>query len=209
MVFRTMLNQKDEKPFKGLNEVPQTKPGYWTIRFRAAVVGFVIAILAVFGYREFQKNRSVDVPPVPDLNVPIEEPNSNTPVPIQDQDKSDKIILETPMSGGVIASPLKFSGRARGTWYFEASFPVVLVDWDGRIIAQSHAQAVIDQNNPDSPGWMTEEFVPFEGTIEFATPYKPGDQDFMKRGALILQKDNPSGLPEHDDALEIQILFSD
>jgi len=31
--------------------------------------------------------------------------------------------------------------------------------------------------------------------------------DFSRRGALILQKDNPSGLPEHDDALEISIRF--
>ena len=30
----------------------------------------------------------------------------------------------------------------------------------------------------------------------------------MKRGSLILKKDNPSGMPEHDDALEIPIFFA-
>ena len=31
---------------------------------------------------------------------------------------------------------------------------------------------------------------------------------YSNRGALILKKDNPSGLPEHDDALEVPILFA-
>lgn len=112
---------------------------------------------------------------------------------------SSPIVLESPDEGSVVSNPLKVTGMARGMWYFEASFPLTLVDWDGKIIAESHAEA--------KENWMTEEFVPFEGTIEFATPYKPGDQDFMKRGALILQKDNPSGLPEHSDALEIPVVF--
>lgn len=56
---------------------------------------------------------------------------------------------------------------------------------------------------------MTENFVPFEGKIEFKKPYDDSGTvpDFMKRGALILQKDNPSGLPQYDAAVEIPILF--
>ena len=51
--------------------------------------------------------------------------------------------------------------------------------------------------------------MPFEGTIEFENPSFPGvdEEHFSRRGTLIFQKDNPSGLPEHDDALEIPILF--
>jgi hypothetical protein len=44
--------------------------------------------------------------------------------------------------------------------------------------------------------------------LEFTNPYQVGDQDFMKQGTLIMQKDNPSGLPEHDDAFEIPIRFA-
>ena len=54
---------------------------------------------------------------------------------------------------------------------------------------------------------MTEDFVPFSATLEFTSPYPGKGQDFMKRGSLILKKDNPSGLPENDDALEIPIQF--
>ena len=111
----------------------------------------------------------------------------------------DLIHVAIPKENQVITSPFIVKGEARGTWYFEASFPLVLVDWDGRIIAQSHAQAQSE--------WMTEDFVPFEGKIEFAKPYSEGAPDFMKRGTLIFQKDNPSGLPQFDDAIEIPIVF--
>ncbi len=112
---------------------------------------------------------------------------------------ADLIEVEKPGEGEVISSPFVVEGRARGTWYFEATFPIVLVDWDGRIIAESYAQAEGE--------WMTENFVAFKGTLEFESPYKAGDPDFMKRGAIIFKKDNPSGLPQNDAALEIPIIF--
>lgn len=111
--------------------------------------------------------------------------------------KSDKIVLTTPSSGSIIVSPLTVSGRARGTWYFEGSFPIVLTDWDGKIIAQGHATA--------NGEWMTTSFVPFTGILEFIKPVVSAK--YGERGFLILRKDNPSGLPEHDDTLEIPVYF--
>ena len=115
--------------------------------------------------------------------------------------KEDLIVVHDPKPLSIISSPLVVRGEARGTWYFEASFPITLVDWDGRIIAESFATAQDE--------WMTEEFVPFEGEIEFENPSFPGADDghFSRRGTIIFQKDNPSGLPEHDDALEIPVWF--
>ena len=72
---------------------------------------------------------------------------------------------------------------------------MVLVNWDGLIIAEGHAEAQSD--------WMTEEFVPFKAVLTFNAPA------YKNYGTLILRKDNPSGLPEHDDALEIPVLFRD
>ncbi len=114
--------------------------------------------------------------------------------------KTDLITLASPVPGAFVTSPLTLTGQARGNWFFEASFPITLVNWDGLIIAESYATAEGD--------WMTEDFVPFSATIEFENPYPPGGPDFMKRGAVILQKDNPSGLPEYDDAVEIPVLFA-
>ena len=117
------------------------------------------------------------------------------------ESKRDLIQLTTPTVGGEINSPLNINGQARGYWFFEASFPVILTNWDGLIIAEGIATAKGE--------WMTEEFVPFSAQLEFVSPYKAGDPDFMQRGSLILQKDNPSGLPEHDDALEMPITFTE
>lgn len=113
--------------------------------------------------------------------------------------KADEIVLDNPPAGSYITSPLRITGEARGMWFFEADFTVLLVDWDGRIVAEHYVTADDD--------WMSEDFVPFSGELEFTSPYQPGDPDFMKRGTLILQKANPSGLPENDDALEIPVYF--
>jgi hypothetical protein len=108
-------------------------------------------------------------------------------------EKIDLIIIDYPRPGTKITSPLNIRGQARGTWFFEGDFPVVLTDWDGRIIAEGHATAQGE--------WMTEDFVNFTARLEFEKP------ELYDRGSLILQKDNPSDLPENDDALEISIFF--
>lgn len=112
-----------------------------------------------------------------------------------ENEKSDFIRLNSPRPNQTIQSPLTITGEARGNWFFEASFPIFLVNWDGLVIAQGIAQAKSD--------WMTTEFVPFEATLTFTV-----DKDvYSNRGALILKKDNLSGLPEHDDALEIPVIL--
>ena len=130
-------------------------------------------------------------PPAPEV------PDS---VKVQIDAKADLIKIENPAPMSVVQNPLIISGQARGNWFFEASAPVSLVDWDGLIIAQGIIRAESD--------WMTTEFVPFTAELTFVSPYKEGDQDTMKRGALIFKKDNSSGLPENDDSLEIPIQFS-
>jgi hypothetical protein len=114
--------------------------------------------------------------------------------------KSDQVTLRVPLPNEEIESPLHIAGNARGNWFFEASFPVVLTNWDGLIIAEGVAAAEGD--------WMTTEFVPFTASLTFVNPFKSGNPDFMQRGTLILKKDNPSGLPEHEGALEIPIRFA-
>jgi hypothetical protein len=63
----------------------------------------------------------------------------------------------------------------------------------GRMIASGIAQAQGD--------WMTENWVPFN--IEFTFP----DQPAGSRGTIVMLKDNPSGMPENDDSVEIPVMF--
>ncbi len=112
---------------------------------------------------------------------------------------NERVRVTSLVPGAVVTSPLSLTGEAAG-WYFEGSFPVTLVNWDGLIIAEGVATAQGD--------WMTSEFVPFVATLTFTSPYEDGEPDFMKRGAIILKKDNPSGLPENDAAKEIPVSFA-
>ncbi len=109
-------------------------------------------------------------------------------------EKQDLIQAAFPRPGSRITSPLVAEGEARGNWYFEASFPISIHKADGTQIGQGYAQAQGE--------WMTTEFVPFQSiSIEFE-PQPAGSA-----GTVILHKDNPSGLPEHDDELRIPVVF--
>ena len=103
------------------------------------------------------------------------------------------IRLQQPKPYQTISSPVSIQGKARGSWYFEAEFPVVLTDDNHVIMSESSAQA--------EGNWMTEDFVPFKATLEF-------DPATTKNGYLILKKSNASGLPEHDRSFSIPVQFS-
>lgn len=110
-------------------------------------------------------------------------------------EKGDMIRLTSPRPGDTVRSPLVVTGEARGGWYFEATFPVIVTDWDGLIIGEGYAEAQGE--------WMTANFVPFKATVT----YKNATTTYSNRGTLILKKSNASGLPQNDDALEIPIVL--
>ena len=106
---------------------------------------------------------------------------------------SDQIKVTKPTPNQVVQTPLIIEGEARGTWFFEATFPVKLMDSNGNVIAANTAQAESE--------WMTEDFVPFKAQIVFEKPE-------TAIGILVLEKDNPSGLPENDAKVEIPVRFN-
>src|SRR3989344_9169630 len=53
----------------------------------------------------------------------------------------DLIVIDAPKAGETVTSPIRISGRARGNWYFEASFPVTLQVSDGTVLVQAPVQA--------------------------------------------------------------------
>lgn len=105
---------------------------------------------------------------------------------------ADIIHISTPRPNTSISSPLTVEGEARGSWFFEAEFSVRLLDAEDVEIATGIATAQDD--------WMTEEFVPFSATLTF-------DPDTGIDGTLVLEKANPSGLPQNADALHVPVRF--
>lgn len=106
---------------------------------------------------------------------------------------SDLIQVDAPADNAVVGSPLVVSGSARGSWYFEGSFPIELLDADGASLFAGPVKAQGD--------WMTSAFVPFSTKVTFRAPQ-------TSNGVLILRKDNPSGLAENEKEIRIPVRFA-
>ncbi len=107
-------------------------------------------------------------------------------------EKEDIIRIDNPRPNEKIESPLLIEGEAKGTWFFEASFGVKLVDSNGEIIAETPATT--------NQEWMTEEFISYSAELDFQAP-EDGE------GTLLLERANPSGMEENNEHLAIPVEF--
>ncbi len=121
---------------------------------------------------------------MPQSSPPQQQLPEHTPQP------HDNIRVRQPVSGASVSGSFPVLGEARGTWFFEASFPIRLLDSSGVEVATAIATA--------EGQWMTTEFVPFSATMDIP-------HGLEGQATLVFEKDNPSGLPEHDDELRIPI----
>lgn len=118
-----------------------------------------------------------------------DSPGSDLPAAVTDPD----VVVTKPTAGETVSSPLTVWGEARGPWYFEASFPVKLLDAQGQVLATGPAQAKGD--------WMTPDLVPYEVTLRF-TPPPAGTV-----GRVVLEKSNASGDPARADQVVVPVRF--
>lgn len=107
-------------------------------------------------------------------------------------EKVNLIQINSPRPNQTVSSPVTITGKARGSWFFEGSFPITIQDENGQQLGVIPAKALGE--------WMTTSFVPFSAQLEFAT-------SSTKVGTIKLKKDNPSGLPENDNELIVPINF--
>lgn len=175
-------------------------------RSRLIIVGFVLlalggGVVLAYGVYAFQQTRISDLQSRLDQTM-LDLEAVNRQLSDQPQDdarsvsysslKGVEVVLYSPRDGGIQVSPLAIVGEIPGNWSFEASFPVVLKDASGAIIAQDTAQVLGD--------WMTTDPVLFSLKLPFTTTVGG-------MGTLLLQKDNPSGLPENDDSIAIPVML--
>lgn len=117
----------------------------------------------------------------------------NAGLDIKPSDKDNLIVVASPIKDSEVSSPLSVAGRARGSWFFEGSFPILIQDSYGNIVAESHATA--------QGTWTSKDFVKFVGNLQFSNYIKGS------KASLILKRDNPSGLTENDDSIVIPIIL--
>ena len=143
--------------------------------FVAIIAIVVAAVVAFCAYFFINNSKTTD---------------ESTQKPTYTNASADNITVDTPFPGAVTGKDFSVIGKARGTWFFEASFPVELLDRNGKILTTGVAHAESD--------WMTENFVPFRADIHAPISY-------IGPATLVLKKDNPSGLPEHDASVSFAI----
>ncbi len=151
-------------------------------------IAWVVAIIViVLGFWAYSKNQEAII-----VEVPIVEETEE--VATSTKDLSDMIVVTAPVTNATssVANPMEIKGKARGFWFFEASFPAKIIDANGTELA------VFSIETTDE--WMTTEFVNFSVMMPFAT-------STTAAGSLILQKSNPSDLPENAAELVIPITF--
>ena len=145
----------------------------WTVVSILAVIIVVLAI-ALFAL------------PAPDA------PTSPTPAPTPTPAAftSENVRVFSPVPGATVSRQFTVLGEARGSWFFEASFPIKVVDTNNNQVGTGIAMTA--QN------WMTTEFVPFTAQVTV--------ENYSGPATLVLLKDNPSGLPELDDSVSYDIV---
>ncbi len=170
-----------------LKDVPGKNPGWYLSYERPGQSGLMTELKIA--------EPSMDL--LSGMRVYVEGTHANeivavTKIGIVNAYKRDLIWLDSPRPNQTVINPITLHGYAKGNWYFEASFPIKVLDANGVVLGQVAAEA---QEN-----WMTDEYVEFLASLPFTNPT-------TETGTLVLEKDNPSGLPQNADELRIPIKF--
>ena len=190
----------------GAGRKSQVRKICYTVPMVKKIVFIVISILILAGivtvWRVHQNrlNHVNDFFSCADAGYPLQEsfparcttPNGQTftePVK-QPANANDIIKITSPAPNSTVTRPVIVTGQARGSWFFEGTFPVKIIDKDGDIVSTSFAET--------SSNWMTNEFVPFTAQLEL-------DGKIKGPITLIIEQDNSSGLPERAQAIKIPL----
>jgi hypothetical protein len=102
------------------------------------------------------------------------------------------IFVHAPHPGQSLTQSFVVTGYARGTWFFEAVFPVEVRNKKDVVIGTAQGRADSD--------WMTTDLVPFTAEINLKALYNGP-------ATIVLRKDNPSGDPARDASISIPVMI--
>jgi eight-cysteine-cluster-containing protein len=107
-------------------------------------------------------------------------------------DVTDMVVV-FPEQGDRVSSPVEVIGKAKGNWFFEATFPVTVLDDNQNEIGYGFVESLGE--------WMTEDFVDFKGEITFNSAGHDG-------GEIVFKNSNPSGMPEFEKSVSVKVKFA-
>lgn len=156
------------------------------------VIALLLIVIALLVWLLIVKQAEAPTMPVTATSTTNGGNTGVTPTPTPTaQPLHARIDVTFPKANASVPKKFTVTGKAPGNWFFEASAPIMVQAPDGSKIAQGQMQALDD--------WMTTELVNFKADITINPAYSGP-------ATLVLLKDNPSGLPENEDSLEIPII---
>lgn len=159
-----------------------------------SIVFMLVIIIGVLLWLLFAVNSNPKTPIRTSIDTHI--PRKPSPVitsPTPDTTPlSARVVVVSPRPQSTVAHTFTVSGKAPGGWFFEAVFPIQVRDENNNVLAHAQAHA--------SGDWMTSNLVSFTSTVSIQGTY-------TGPATLILLRDNPSGLPENDDAQSVPIVI--
>jgi hypothetical protein len=173
---------------EALNQNPTPKAAsdnHWVSILAVAI--FVLFALGVVAFLYYQNQQlksmlvSYQTQATPATVAPSPTPNPEMP------------IVSSPSANMKIVSPLKVAGTVPAGWMFEGVFPIKLVDAKQKLIVQGQAK------EKTAGSWQSGSPVDFTATLTFKTA--------SGSGFLILQNDNPSGIPGNTKSFEVPVNF--
>ena len=165
---------------------PVVKPRNTLAVFLIIISLFLAATASFFAYQTVRLSTQLT-----QLGSTFSQPTSAAFPTSTEITKVEEPQITIPVAGSIIRSPLKIEGKVPPGWMFEGVFPIKLIDSGGNTIAQGLGKEVI-------PGsWQKDSDVDFTVTLTFV--------NFPTKGFLVLDKDNPSGLPQNDRPFSIPV----
>jgi hypothetical protein len=168
------------------NPIPRdASDNHWVSILAIAI--FVLLALGVVAFLYYQNQQlksmlaSYQTQAIPAAVTPSPTPNPEMP------------IVSTPSANMKIVSPLKVTGIVPAGWMFEGIFPIKLVDANQKLIIQGQAKETV------AGSWQSGNPVDFTATLTFKTS--------SASGFLILQNDNPSGIPANSKTFQVPVVF--
>lgn len=161
---------------------------------KTAMLIIIVLLAAVAALSWMLWAKQVEAPSVTDGTTTMPTPTPTppgtptptpTPTPLH-----ERVSVSTPKANATVGKKFSITGKAPGNWFFEASAPYMVQTPQGDKVAQGTLQTIGD--------WMTTELVDFKADVSITGSY-------TGPAVLVLMKDNPSGMPENEDSLEIPI----
>ena len=105
-------------------------------------------------------------------------------------ERGNKLVLENLKDGDTVDEGFEVKGSVSGSWFFEGTFPVRVLNMQGEIV---RSIPVTTQDD-----WMTEDLVNFSFKL---------DTQLEEESIVVLrfEKSNPSGLEENDDFVKVTV----